>query len=229
MQPRVLPFPDLSVVIPTLNDAMALPATLAALGDAPREVIVADCGSEDGTAVVAAELGARVVAAPMGRGQQLAAGVDAASGHWLLLLHADTVLSPGWTHAVAAFAAEPDASRAAGYFRFRLDDDAAAARRLEKAVAWRCRWLGLPYGDQGLLIHSGLLGRVGGVPEEPLMEDVALVRRLGRARMREIGAEALTSAARFRRDGYIRRSARNLSLLGLWFAGVPPRLLARLY
>jgi len=228
MQPRPIPFPDLSVVIPTRNAALALPATLAALGEAPREVVVADCGSADGTAVIAAELGARVVPAPEGRGTQLAAGVAAADMPWLLLLHADTLLSPGWANAVAAFTAAPDAARVAGYFRFRLDDGTAEARRLERAVAWRCRWLALPYGDQGLLIHRGLLGRIGGVPQEPIMEDVALVRRLGRARVREIGAEAVTSAEKYRREGYTRRSARHLGLLSLWFLGVPPRVLARL-
>lgn len=234
MQPRqqptqAQPFPDLSVIIPTRNAAAVLPVTLAALGEAPREVVVADCGSADGTAVIAAELGARVVPAPEGRGHQIAAGVAAASGQWLLLLHADTVLSPGWAGAVADFTAAPDAARVAGYFAFRLDEDAAEARRLERAVAWRCRWLGLPYGDQGLLIHRGMLSRIGGVPEEPMMEDVALVRRLGRARVRPIAAAAVTSAEKFRRDGYVRRSARNLGLLGLWFAGVPPKWLARLY
>jgi rSAM/selenodomain-associated transferase 2 len=228
MQPRPIPFPDLSVVIPTRNAALALPATLAALGEAPREVVVADCGSADGTAVIAAELGARVVPAPEGRGTQLAAGVAAAEMPWILLLHADTVLAPGWANAVAAFAAAPDAARVAGYFRFRLDDEGREARRLERAVAWRCRWLALPYGDQGLLIHRGLLTRIGGVPDLPLMEDVTLVRHLGRARLREIGAEAVTSAEKYRRDGYLRRSARHLGLLSLWFLGVPPRVLARL-
>ncbi len=228
MQSRSIPFPDLAVVIPTRNAAATLPATLASLGEAPRTVIVADCGSGDGTAVVAAELGARVVAAPEGRGQQLAMGIACCDEPWLLLLHADTVLGPGWQNAVASFADAADAARVAGYFRFRLDDEAKEARRLEKAVAWRCRWLGLPYGDQGLLIHRGLLGRVGGVPAEPVMEDVALVRRLGRDRVRAIGAEAVTSAEKFRRDGYLRRGARNIGLLTLWSVGVPPRLLARL-
>ena len=223
------PFPDLSVVIPARAAAASLPATLRALGDWPREVIVADCGSPDGTAVVAAELGARVVPAPEGRGVQLAAGVAAAEGEWLLLLHADTVLAEGWAEAVATFASAPGAARRAGYFRFRLDDDAPAARRLERAVAWRCRWLALPYGDQGLLVHRTLLERAGGIPESPIMEDVTLVRRLGRARLAAIDADAVTSAERWRRDGYLRRSARNLLVLSLWFLGVPPRVLARLY
>lgn len=224
-----VPFPDLAVVIPARNAAATLPRTLAALGPWPREVIVADCGSPDGTAIVAAECGARVVPAPEGRGVQLAAGVAAAKAPWLLLLHADTTLGEGWAEAVAAFVAEPGAEGRAGYFRFRLDDAAAAARRLERAVAWRCRALGLPYGDQGLLIHRSLLARVGGIPELPIMEDVTLARRLGRRRLAPIAAEAVTSAERWRRGGYLRRSARNLAILSLWFAGVPPRLLARLY
>ncbi|WP_439577303.1 TIGR04283 family arsenosugar biosynthesis glycosyltransferase [Elioraea sp.] len=217
----------LSVVIPTLNAAATLPATLDALGSRPREVIVVDAGSGDGTAELAVVRGCQMMVAPRGRGAQLATGVAAASAPWLLLLHADTRLGEGWADAVAAHVATtPDS---AGYFRFRIDDGAPAARRLERAVAWRCRVLALPYGDQGLLISRALLDTVGGVRPLPLMEDVDLVRRIGRARLRPLDAEAVTSAARYRRDGYLRRSARNLAILSLWFAGVPPRVLARLY
>jgi rSAM/selenodomain-associated transferase 2 len=218
--------PGLSVVIPTLNAAGGLPATLAALGDMPAEVVVVDGGSADGTADLAAQLGAHVVRAPRGRGGQLAAGVAAARGPWLLLLHADTVLAPGWADAVR------DAMRGPGraaYFRFALDDAAPAARRLERAVAWRCRVLALPYGDQGLLVHRDLLGAVGGIRPLPLMEDVDLIRRLGRARLAALPVAAVTSAARWRDQGYLRRSARNLGCLALWFLGVPPRIIARVY
>ena len=96
-------------------------------------------------------------------------------------------------------------------------------------VAWRCRVLALPYGDQGLLIARSLLDSVGGVRPMPLMEDVDLVRRLGRARLTALPSAALTSAARWERDGWTRRSARNLACLSLYLAGVPPRLIARLY
>jgi len=216
----------LSVVIPTLDAAASLRGTLDALGDAPGEVVVADGGSRDGTAEIARGLGARVVMAPRGRGAQLSAGVAAARGPWLLLLHADTRLAPGWGDAVRAAMRDP--GRAA-FFRFALDHAAPAARRLERAVAWRCRVLALPYGDQGLLIHQDLLDAAGGIAPLPLMEDVDLVRRIGRARLAALDVAAVTSAERWRREGYLRRSARNLACLSLWFLGLKPERILRLY
>ena len=212
---------QLSIVIPTLNAAATLPATFATLAGA-GEIIVADGGSTDATRDIAARLGARVIAAPRGRGSQLAAGIAAANGEWLLLLHADTRLAPGWLDA------QRDPARA-GYFRFALDSTDPRARRLERWVAWRCRLLALPYGDQGLLIHRDLLHAIGGVRPLPLMEDVDLIRRLGRQRLTPLDGTAITSAAKWQRDGWCRRSLRNLVCLTLYFAGIPPRLIVRLY
>jgi len=95
-------------------------------------------------------------------------------------------------------------------------------------VAWRTKALGLPYGDQGLLIPRDLYRSLGGYAPIPLMEDVDLARRLGRRRIDLLDADALTSAERYRRSGYLARSSRNLALLALYFAGVPPEPLARL-
>lgn len=216
----------LSVVIPTLNAERTLVAAIAALGPV-AEIVVADGGSTDTTRAIAEASGARVIQAPRSRGAQITAGIAAAAHPWLLLVHADTCLQPGWG-AVAEkhMAAAPDK---AAYFRFALDSDDPRARRLERAVAWRCRVFALPYGDQGLLIHRDLLAQAGGMNPLPLMEDVDLVRRLGRNRLTLLAAGALTSAGKWHRDGWLRRSARNLCCLALWFAGVPPRWIVRLY
>jgi rSAM/selenodomain-associated transferase 2 len=225
--------PALAIIIPTLNAAQILGGVLAACAEAQvahrAEIVVADGGSTDGTPDLARAAGARVITVPRGRGPQLAAGAAAARGDWLLFLHADTRPAPGWAAAVRGFMAAPGNAARAAHFAFALDDPAPQARRLERLVAWRCRMLALPYGDQGLLISRALYDAVGGYRPLPLMEDVDLVRRLGRSRLAALPVAALTSAERWRRDGWRRRSARNLACLSLWFMGVPPRIIARLY
>ena len=89
--------------------------------------------------------------------------------------------------------------------------------------------MALPYGDQGLLIGRDLLDRVGGVRPLPIMEDVDLVRRLGRDRLTMLEATAVTSGERYRRYGILPRVARNMACLGLYYVGVSPTVIARLY
>jgi rSAM/selenodomain-associated transferase 2 len=229
-----MPLATLSVVIPTRDAAASLPGCLAALEEGRRaglvcEIIVVDGGSGDGTPAQAVALGARLIAAPPGRGAQLAAGAQAATGDWLLFLHADTRLPAGWPAVAAASLAAPGNAAAAGYFALRLDDYGWKPRLLERGVALRCRWLGLPYGDQGLLLAAGFYRALGGFQPLPLMEDVDLARRIGRRRLIALDATATTSASRYRRDGYFRRVLRNLTCLALYYLGVPPRLILRLY
>lgn len=216
----------LSVVIPTLNAEPHLGDCLERM-KAADEILVVDGGSSDGTVALAEKAGARLVVAPKGRGSQLRAGGKAARGDWILFLHADTLLGRGWRAAVAAHArAHPDL---AGCFRFRLADKAWQARAIERGVAARVELLGLPYGDQGLLVPRALYKKVGGYRPLPLMEDVDLARRIGRRRLRTIDEAAVTSPERWRSEGWFRRSARNLLCLGLYFAHVPPERIARLY
>jgi rSAM/selenodomain-associated transferase 2 len=216
----------LSVVIPALDAAETLPGCLEALGGV-EELIVVDGGSRDSTAEIGRRAGARVRHCERGRGRQLAAGAEAARGDWLLFLHADTRLASGWREAAARHMA--GGPERAACFRFRLDEDAWQARLIERGVAARVRMLALPYGDQGLLISRTLYDEVGGYRPLPLMEDVDLVRRIGRRRMSVLEADATTSAERWRRDGWLRRSARNLLCLGLHRLGVSPERVARLY
>jgi glycosyltransferase involved in cell wall biosynthesis len=225
--------------MPALDAAPTITRALAALGEGAngpdgleglvRERIVVDGGSTDGTAALARAAGARVVPAPRGRGIQLATGATAATGEWLLFVHADTVLDPGWGRAAAAFMASHPTGGRAAYFRFTLDDPRPAARRLERLVATRCRLLALPYGDQGLLIHRTLYDAAGGFRPLPLFEDVDIARRITRGRLAALDVAAVTSADRYLRSGYLLRPARNLCCLGLYFLGVPPRLIERIY
>src|SRR4051795_10370270 len=219
----------LSAIIPTLNAADCLPALLTELRARVPEIVVADGGSADDTASLVKTAGALVVNAPRGRGNRLGAGAAAASGDWLLFLHADCRLGAGWDPAVRGFIAAPDAAGRAGYFAFALDDPSSAARRLERIVRWRCSLLALPYGDQGLLISRRLYNAVGGFATIPLMEDVDLVRRLGPRRLAPLPVPLYSSARRYLGEGYIRRPLRNLFCLSLYFAGVKPRHIAQLY
>jgi len=226
--------PRLSIVIPALNASETLGVVLASLAEAAaagldHELILADGGSVDGTAALARAQGATLLVVPPSRGGQLAAGAAVARGEWLLFLHADTRLEPGWATIASRFIALPANRERAAVFRFALDDASAAARRLERLVAWRTRALGLPYGDQGLLIARAFYERLGGFKLQPLMEDVDLVRRIGRHRIALLEARAITSAARYRRGGWLSRSARNLACLALYYLGLPPRLIRRLY
>lgn len=222
----------ISVVIPTLNAARGLPAALTALVPAAveglvKEVIVVDGGSTDATLAIAEDAGARVLTAPASRGGQLLAGCAAARGDWLLCLHADTRLAADWETAAAHHMARGE--DLAGYFRFSLDDRGVRPRLWEAGVALRAGLLGLAYGDQGLLISRRQYDRIGGYRPLPLFEDVDLARRLGRAALRPLPARAVTSAEKFRRDGYLARSLGNWGLLARYLAGADPAALAARY
>ncbi len=225
--------PTLSIVIPTLNAAKHVGETLAALqvaGDiALAQILVVDGGSEDNTCKIARVCGAEVLSAHRGRGHQLSAGAAAASGEWLLFLHADTRLSSEWSRAVYDFVSDDANADLAAAFGFRLDDDTLAARWFEHLVAWRCAFFGLPYGDQGLLIRRVRYEEIGGYRQLAFLEDVDLVKRQGRRRITMLNALATTSSVRYRRTGYFRQGLRNILLVILFFAGVAPDCLSRFY
>lgn len=227
----------ITVIIPTLNAQDGLARTLTALVPAAvdglvRQVIVSDGGSRDATLRIADDAGAEIVSGPTGRGQQLATGAAQARSPWLLFLHADTVLDPGWEREAAMFMEKVDTGRleeAAAVFRFALDDLGLKPRLVEAAVAMRTGLFKLPYGDQGLLIPRRLYDRIGGFRPVQLMEDVDLVRRLGRRRIVGMRTQAVTSAARYKQDGYGRRVTRNIACLSLYYLWVPLPVIARLY
>ncbi len=227
----------ISVIIPTFNAEASLVHCLASLVPAVvdglvQEAIVVDGGSSDATLTLADAAGTRFLRAERGRGRQLDAGARAARGNWLLFLHADTVLEPGWEKEVKCFIERVETVRrtqAAAAFRFALDDEGLMPRLLEMLVGIRCLMLALPYGDQGLLISRTLYGKLGGFRSLPLMEDVDLVRRLRRGQRVMLKSRAVTSAQRYRREGYLLRMLRNSICMALYYLRVPTRVLARLY
>lgn len=219
----------LSVVIPTLNAEIGLATSLPALMEGLssgviREVIFSDGGSVDGTKLMAEDSGAVFVTGPASRGGQLRRGAEAAGGEWLLFLHADTVLSPGWSAAVEAHlpSAQP------GYGRLQFAGGGFAGRLVAGWANLRSRVFGLPYGDQSLLIPRSLYKQVGGYRDIPLMEDVAMARAL-RGRLHALPYVAMTSAERYQRNGWLRRGSRNLWTLIRFFFGVSPERLAADY
>lgn len=222
----------ISVIIPTLNAAGEFPLCLASLMPGAeagliREVIVADGGSDDETASMADAAGARLIEADRGRAKQLIAGCAAARGDWLLVLHADTALSRDWTERardhIEAFPGK------AAWFTLAYRSDHAMAKHVAARANRRARWLGLPYGDQGLLLPRKLYDEVGGYEDIPLMEDVRLVQAIGKHRLRQLSAEARTSAAKYERDGWRKRSWHNAWLITRYLMGASPEQLARRY
>jgi len=244
------------VVIPTLDEAAALPGALRSVGgpgagddagDTLRplqepteiEIVVVDGGSRDDTRsrarALGTELGARLIELPRdvvaGRSRQLAAGAEACAGDVLVFLHADTRLPPGWPRAIARALADPRVVGGAFRFRFAPEEGRSPLLRLiEWGARLRGAWLRLPYGDQALFVRRTALARMGGVPRTPFMEDLDLVRA-----MKAQGAIALlpepasTSSRRYRQRGVLRTFARNLVALLGWRLGVDRDRLAAWY
>lgn len=221
-----------SVILPTLNAAPDLPRALESLlpgleAGLIREVIVADGGSTDATRAIAGAAGAAVLECAPGRGGQLRTGAQAARGEWLLFLHADTALSRDWPERVGAHIDTRPGLAAA--FQLKYRSDAPQARWLEARANRRARWLGLPYGDQGLLISRALYTEVGGYQDVPLMEDVMIVRAVTKRRLVILDAQARTSAAKYERDGWRKRAWSNAWLLSRFLMGASAETLSKDY
>ena len=215
----------ISVVIPVLNDAAQLRCLIDDLRDAEVEIVVVDGGSDDDSVSVAKDAG-RVVSAPRGRGIQMATGAGAASGEWLWFVHADTRLSQ---RVVAALVDRLD-KPLWGFFSVRLDGESWPYRMIERTMSWRAAASGIATGDQGIFAHRELLDAVGGVPRQPLLEDVELCRRLRRlAKPIVLREPLLTSSRRWKRDGIARTILVMWWLRFRYFAGTDPTSLAKEY
>lgn len=221
--------PQISVIIPTLNEALSLPATLSSVaGGEDTEVIVVDGGSEDDTVAIAASHGVRVVRGPRGKAAQMNLGSALARGRVLLFLHADTLL-PGQWKSLAAEELERTGV-VAGAFSLRIGGSGRMVRLIERLANFRSRALQMPYGDQALLVKTALFRRLGGFPDVAIMEDFELVRRLKRlGRISTLAAPVQTSARRWEEYGVLRTTITNQTIILLYLAGVSSRRLELWY
>jgi rSAM/selenodomain-associated transferase 2 len=223
--------PLVSLIVPVRRDAAALAALLAQVPADPRVELVVSVGGEFDAALAAVRASrpdAAWVDGPPGRGPQMNRGAGRAQGDWLWFVHADSRLPEGWQAAFVSLDGEPEV--VGGSFAFRLDSEAWQARWLERAVALRVRLFDLPYGDQGIFVRRRVFHRMGGYAPWPLMEDVDFARRLTRqGRVRHLSLGLVTSARRWEREGWLRRSAANVATLAAYAAGVSPERLARRY
>ena len=221
--------PELSVVIPALNEACSLNETLAAVGRVrgSLEVIVVDGGSEDETIEIARRHHALVIRAERGRGAQMHAGACAASGRALWFLHADTLAPADAAERIRVALGDP--ATVGGNFGIRFDGDQRAARFLSWLYP-QLRRLGLAYGDSGIFARSDAYELIGGFKPYPVFEDLDFICRLGRAgRVTLLPSVVTTSSRRFENRSFAWTFARWATMQLLYWAGVHPRTLARLY
>ncbi|MEM8947368.1 MAG: TIGR04283 family arsenosugar biosynthesis glycosyltransferase [Planctomycetota bacterium] len=219
----------ISVVIPTLNEALCVRKAIVSCWESGfEEVVVADGGSTDGTQRIAAEFGALVVQGTRGRAAQLNLGAQHAAGEVLLFLHADNWLSAAAGQQIRSSLEEETIS--AGAFRQHIEARGYLYRLLECGNAARVGWSGLAYGDQAIFMRRDVFGKLGGYPDVSLMEDLLLMRKF-----RKLGRVALlpgpvyVSPRRWQRKGVLLQTLRNWSLVTAERLGVSPNRLARFY
>ena len=222
--------PFLSLILPVLDEAATVAMHLAGLqGLRARgaELLVVDGGSSDGTAALAVPGADQVLAAPCGRALQMNAGARVSRGEVLLFVHADTALPPDAEALVRAAIAE---GAVWGRFDVRIDGRHPMLRVVETMMNWRSRLTGIATGDQAIFVRRDTLLAVGGFPELPLMEDIALSRRLKSiTRPACLRARVSTSARRWEKNGVLRTIFLMWRLRASYFLGADPQQLALRY
>ncbi len=214
------------MIVPARNEAATIAGTLARLREAEvLEVLVVDGSSEDGTAAIAGPLADQVIEAPPGRARQMNAGAAAARGDVLFFLHADTAPPRGFGSAIVGACGDA----VGGRFDVELDAPGLAYRMIETAINLRSRWSGVFTGDQGLFVRRDVFESLGGYPDQPLLEDLALARAMKkRGRTAALRLRVRTSARRWQRHGVLRTVLLMWWIRALYCLGIAPERLARL-
>lgn len=232
LEPSLLE-PEISVIIPVLHEGDRIGACLTHLAQIaeqiPYEVIVSD-GDPQGSTLSRLPDGTQnlvPVRSPMGRGAQLNAGARVARGKVLLFLHVDVCLPPRALHQIQETCLES----VGGAFDLAIASPRLSLKGIAKVASWRSRLTRIPYGDQAIFLRREIFEQVNGYPDLPIMEDVALMQRLkrGQYRLRILPAAVTVSARRWEKEGVLRCTLRNWSLITMYFWGVHPNVLVRWY
>ena len=219
---------DISVVIPVLNEEKVIERNLRDLNkNLITETIVSDGGSNDDTVVIASRF-AKVVHSNPGRGAQMNFGAKAATCDILLFLHADTILPDQWRDRILSSMA--DEGVVGGAFSLSIDSDRLSHRIIAATANLRSRLTKLPYGDQGIFVKRSVFEKIGGFKDIPIMEDVDLMRRLKKSgKVIILDDKVKTLARRWEKEGVVYTTIRNWLLLTLFYMGVTPERLYKLY
>ena len=220
---RLQKFPNLSIIIPTLNEATRLPLLLADLNEWPYafDLTIVDGGSIDLTISIAQIQGVNVIqSAKQNRGYQLRTGASNAIGDWLLFIHADSRLDPTWVKSLLKIIQTKKSENFAWYFDFKINKNNLEFRILEIAVALRSHFLQRPYGDQGLLIHKNLYYHSGGFNSLKIMEDLDLIMRITKTnKIKRIRENIYTDDIKWSQSNIIERAIKNANLRRKWREG----------
>ena len=220
---------NISIITPVLNEEQQIVSFLDNLQPVSWcEHILIDGGSTDQTGNLINRYPVRLISSPPGRGTQQNAGASAATGDILLFLHCDTRLPENYQYPVRQILAQPGIS--AGAFQLGIDHPGRWYRLIERGVNLRSRLLSLPYGDQALFMKKSVFQQVGGFPDQPILEDISLLRRLRHlGKIGQAPAAVVTSARRWQRLGIFRTTVINQLMLAGMVAGISSQRLARLY
>lgn len=220
----------LSIIVPVLDEAAGIAATLQALAPlraAGHEVIVVDGGSRDATAALAAPLADAVLRSERGRARQMNTGAAAARGAVLLFLHADTLLPP---QADARLLQAVAGGAGWGRFDVRISGQSRWLPVVARLMNLRSRLTGIATGDQAIFVRAELFRQLGGFAPQPLMEDIELSRRLRRTgRPACLTERVLTSGRRWESRGVWRTIVLMWLLRWRYWRGAAPETLARAY
>ena len=219
--------PRLSIIVPTLNEEASLRRVLQRALEIGDEVIVSDGGSSDQTLAIARSLGVTTVSGTPGRGVQLNRGAAGCETEILLFLHADTELPSNAGDEIRTAVAN---GAIGGGFHVVFDNRRPLLRLGNRLVAWRTSIFSTPLGDQAQFVLRHVFTQLGGYREWPILEDLDFARRLKRrGPLKILAGPATTAARRFVGQGILRTVLINWTIWFLYWVGISPHRLARLY